>query len=93
MNIELSPEVARGKYSNLAIITHSPSEFIMDFIEILPGLPKPEVESRIVMSPEHAKRLMFALQENIAKYEANIRKIEIPTTPNQVPPMGFGGEA
>jgi len=93
MNIELPIEVARGKYANLAVITHSPSEFIMDFIEILPGLPKPEVQSRIIMSPEHAKRLMLALQENIAKYEANIRKIDLPTIPNPVPPMGFGGEA
>ena len=93
MNIELSPETARGKYSNLAIITHSPSEFIMDFVEILPGMPKPEVQSRIVMSPEHAKRLLMALQDNIQKYEANVRKIELPAPNNPIPPMGFGGEA
>ena len=92
--IEISPEIARGKFSNLAIISHSPSEFVIDFLEILPGMHKPEVQTRVVMAPEHAKRLLDALQENISKYESNIHKIEI-TKNNQgaVPPMGFGGEA
>lgn len=75
INIELKPEVARGSYSNLAIITHSRSEFILDFATILPGLPKPEVQSRIVMAPEHCKRLLNALLDNINKYEAQFGPI------------------
>ena len=72
LNIELSAEVAEGTYSNLAVISHSTSEFVVDFIRIMPGTPKANVKSRIILTPEHAKRLLFALQENIAKYE-NIR--------------------
>lgn len=75
INIELKPEVARGSYSNLAIITHSRSEFILDFATILPGLPKPEVQSRIVMAPEHCKRLLNALVDNISKYETQFGQI------------------
>ena len=70
LSIDIKPEVAKGNYSNLAIITHSHSEFILDFAEILPAIPKPEVVSRIIMTPEHAKRLMLALQDNIYKYES-----------------------
>ena len=77
INIELKPEVARGSYSNLAIITHSRSEFILDFATILPGLPKPEVQSRIVMAPEHCKRLLNALVDNISKYEAQFGHLEM----------------
>ena len=77
INIELKPEVARGSYSNLAIITHSRSEFILDFATILPGLPKPEVQSRIVMAPEHCKRLLNALVDNISTYEAQFGQIEL----------------
>ena len=69
INLEIKPEIARGNYSNLAVITHSHSEFIIDFAEILPGLPKPEIVSRVVMTPEHVKRLMNALADNVAKYE------------------------
>ena len=69
MNIELKPEVAKGNYANLAIISHSRSEFVIDFASILPGLPKPEVQSRIIMTPEHSKRLLAALTDNIRKYE------------------------
>ena len=72
LNIELSEEVAEGVYSNLAIITHSPSEFIFDFIRIMPGVPKGRVKSRIVMTPEHAKKLMRALNDNISKYEKKL---------------------
>ncbi len=75
INIELKPEVARGSYSNLAIITHSRSEFILDFATILPGLSKPEVQSRIVMAPEHCKRLLNALLDNLGKYEAQFGPI------------------
>ncbi|MBN1158194.1 MAG: DUF3467 domain-containing protein [Bacteroidales bacterium] len=70
INVELKEDVAQGTYSNLAIITHSPSEFVMDFIRIMPGISKAEVKSRIILTPEHAKRLMLALKDNIAKYES-----------------------
>ena len=69
-NLEIRPEIAGGEYSNLAIITHSHSEFILDFAKMLPGLPKPQVSNRIIMTPEHAKRLMNALVDNIQKYES-----------------------
>ena len=71
LQIELKEEVAQGTYANLAIITHSTSEFVLDFVRIMPGLPKANVQSRIVMTPEHAKRLMYALQDNVNKYEKN----------------------
>jgi hypothetical protein len=69
ISLDLKPEIAKGSYSNLAIITHSRSEFIIDFATMLPGLPKPEIGSRLIMTPEHAKRLLMALQDNIIKYE------------------------
>lgn len=78
LNLELKAEVARGTYSNLAIITHSHSEFIIDFAEMLPGLPKPEIASRIIMTPEHAKRLLNALVDNVGKYESQFGTIELP---------------
>ena len=70
LNIELSEEVAQGTYSNLAIITHSPSEFVLDFVRVVPGVPKAQVKSRIILTPDHAKRLMKALQDNLQKYES-----------------------
>jgi hypothetical protein len=70
LNIELNEEVAEGIYSNLAIITHSRSEFIVDFVKMLPGVPKAKVKSRIILTPQHAKRLLKALQDNIQKFEA-----------------------
>ena len=70
INIELKEEVAQGIYSNLAIISHSSSEFVLDFVRIMPGIPKAEVKSRIILTPEHAKRLLLALSENMGKYEA-----------------------
>lgn len=76
--IELSPEVAEGVYANLAIITHSSAEVLMDFIRVLPGTPHAKVKSRIVMAPEHAKRLLMALQDNIIKYEKAFGPIRIP---------------
>jgi len=94
LNIELSAEVAEGTYSNLAIISHSSSEFVIDFNRMMPGTPKANVKSRIILTPEHAKRLLFALQDNINKYEQQNGKIKVPDN-NQLPPipMGFGGEA
>ena len=70
LNIELTEEIAEGTYANLAIITHSPAEFVMDFVNIMPNMPKAKVKSRIVMTPVHAKRLMRALVENIKRYES-----------------------
>jgi len=92
INIELKEDVAQGTYSNLAIITHSPSEFVIDFVRIMPGLPKAEVKSRIILTPEHAKRLLMALQDNIAKYESvhgPIKHIESGGGTNL--PLNFGG--
>jgi len=70
INIELSEEVAEGTYANLAIITHSQAEFIVDFVNMMPGVPKARVKSRIIMTPQHTKRLFRALKENIMKFEA-----------------------
>jgi hypothetical protein len=89
LNIELSEEIADGIYSNLAIITHSHSEFVIDFIKVMPGVPKAKVKSRIVLTPQHAKRLMKALKENITKYESvngTVKDVE----PMAIP-LNFGG--
>lgn len=93
LNIELSAEVAEGTYSNLAIISHSNTEFVVDFVRIMPGTPKANVKSRIILTPEHAKRLLFALQENISKFETANGKIKVGEQ-QKIPPMSFsGGEA
>jgi hypothetical protein len=92
ISIELKEDVAQGIYSNLAIITHSTSEFIVDFVRIMPGMPKAEVKSRIILTPEHAKRLLAALKDNIAKYEAvhgTIKNAE--GQGGMMLPMNFGG--
>ncbi len=65
INIELKEDVAQGTYSNLAIITHSSSEFVLDFVRVMPGIPKAEVKSRIILTPEHAKRLLHALKRTL----------------------------
>ena len=93
LEIHLSEEVAQGNYSNLAIIAHSSSEFIIDFATMLPGLPKARVKSRVVLTPEHAKRLLMSLQENITRYESNIGKINIPTKQPMIDPFGSKGNA
>ena len=89
VNIELTDEVANGVYSNLAIITHSPSEFVTDFIQMMPGVPKGKVRSRVIMTPQNAKRLSEALQDNLKKYEQAYGTIDIKNTP-PMPPMNFG---
>lgn len=89
LNIELTEEVAEGTYSNLAIISHSNSEFVLDFIKVMPGLPKAKVKSRILMTPQHAKRLMRALQDNVAKFESQNGEITDADGPQF--PMNFGG--
>lgn len=89
--------MAQGTYSNLAVITHSSSEFVIDFVRIMPGIPKAKVKSRIILTPEHAKRLMMALQDNISKYEGHHGPIKVSEGGGHVPPMpmSFGpqGEA
>jgi hypothetical protein len=92
LEIHLTDEVAQGNYSNLAIIAHSSSEFIIDFATVLPGLKKANVKSRVILTPEHAKRLLLSLQENITRYESNIGKIEIhqPSRNNEDPLVGMG---
>ncbi len=87
LDLDLDETVAQGVYSNLAIISHSTSEFILDFAAVLPGVPKAKVKSRIVLTPEHAKRLLISLQENITRYESNVGKIVIPK-PQQPDGMG-----
>ncbi len=88
LNIELPEDVADGTYSNLAVITHSQSEFVCDFVQMMPGMPKAKVRSRVVMTPENAKRLLNALQDNISKYEEQRGKIA--AEGQNLPPMNFG---
>ncbi|NDA60553.1 MAG: DUF3467 domain-containing protein [Chitinophagia bacterium] len=89
LHIEISEEVAEGSYANLAIITHTDAEFVIDFVNLMPGVPKCKVKSRVIFTPMHAKRFMKALQENVSRFEASIgtikdlEQIEIP--------MNFGG--
>ncbi len=83
INIELGEKEAEGIYSNLAIITHSPAEFIIDFTRVVPGVPKAKVHSRIITTPQHAKMLMRALQDNIDKFEARFGEIKLENQPNQ----------
>lgn len=89
LNIEISEEVAEGSYANLAIITHSHAEFVIDFVNVMPGTPKSKVKSRIIFTPQHAKRFMKALNENISRYEAangsikDLEEIQLP--------LSFGG--
>ncbi len=89
INIELGEEVADGVYSNLAIITHSNTEFVVDFVRLMPGVPKAKVKSRIILTPQHAKRLMKALQENLGKFESVHGPIKDSGNPGL--PMNLGG--
>jgi hypothetical protein len=89
LNIELSEEIADGIYSNLAIITHSNSEFVIDFVKVMPGVPKAKVKSRIVLTPQHAKRLLAALQDNVQKFESVHGVIK--QTESIGIPLNFGG--
>ena len=90
INIELSEEIAEGIFSNLAIITHSNTEFVLDFIRVMPGVPKAKVKSRIILTPEHAKRLMSAMQDNIEKFESINGRIKTQEEPSGFL-MNFGG--
>jgi hypothetical protein len=90
LNIELTEDIAEGEYANLALIAHSTSEFVVDFIRMMPGAPKARVKARIILTPEHAKRLLAALEENVQRFEQSYGTIklhqEAPTYP-----MNFGG--
>ena len=91
LKIELTPEVAEGIYANLAIITHSSSDFVVDFARLLPGVPKAQVKSRVILAPEHAKRLLLALQENIVRYEREFGPIKLPNQePRTIAPFSKG---
>ena len=89
LNIEISEEIAEGAYANLAIITHSHAEFVIDFVSVMPGTPKSKVKSRIIFTPQHAKRFMKAMNDNIARFESvngiiqDLEEVQIP--------MNFGG--
>ena len=92
LSLELTEDVAQGIYSNLAIVTHSSAEFVLDFVRVVPGVPKAKIKSRIIVTPEHAKRLIAALQDNVTKYESvygKIKSVEGNGTPNI--PVNFGG--
>ncbi|MDP2188033.1 MAG: DUF3467 domain-containing protein [Sphingobacteriaceae bacterium] len=90
INIELGEDVADGVYSNLAIITHSNAEFVIDFVRMMPGVPKARVKSRIILTPHHAKRLLAALADNVSKFEQVHGEIETNDHPGGLP-MTFGG--
>ncbi len=77
IDLELDEATAMGHYANLAIISHSASEFVVDFAAIMPGVPKAKIKSRIILSPEHAKRLLMSLQDNITRYESAVGRIDI----------------
>ncbi|BEG99758.1 DUF3467 domain-containing protein [Bacteroides sedimenti] len=93
LQIELSDDVAQGIYANLAVITHSSSEFIVDFIRVMPGLPKAGVKSRVILTPEHAKRLMRALEDNVRKYENSFGPIRLNEDSAAQPISGLAGDA
>ncbi|WP_400193463.1 DUF3467 domain-containing protein [Hymenobacter sp. B81] len=90
INIELSEDIAEGEYANLAMIAHSSSEFVIDFIRLMPGLPKAKVKARVVITPEHAKRLLAALADNIERYERSFGPVK---AQGEMPsfPMNFSG--
>lgn len=90
INIELGEKEAEGTYSNLVLISHSPAEFVFDFIRVVPGRPKAKVYARIIMAPQHAKGLLGALQDNIAKYESQFGEIKQLSTPPRVSSTNVG---
>ena len=93
INIELDESIAQGLYSNLVIVNHSPTEFVLDFINVMPGAPKAKVRSRIILTPDHTKKFINALGENLTKYEKSFGKIK--NFQKEVMPISFGpkGEA
>lgn len=93
IQIELKEDVAQGTYANLAVITHSSSEFVIDFIRVLPGMPKAGVQSRVILAPEHAKRLLHALEENLRAYERTFGPIRMKDEMDFPPLTNVKGEA
>lgn len=93
LNIELPEEVSEGIYSNLAIISHSHSEFVIDYIRLMPNVPKAKVKARVILTPQHAKRLLRAMADNIKKYEQQFGVIEETSDPHGYPPMNFNTPA
>lgn len=93
LDIDLDDAVAQGHYSNLVLIAHSSSEFILDFATVLPGVSKAHVKSRIILTPEHAKRLLWSLQENIARYESSMGKYESSMGKIEIPTPNAGGDS
>ncbi|NDV63832.1 DUF3467 domain-containing protein [Bacteroides sp. 224] len=93
LQIELKEDIAQGTYANLAIITHSSSEFILDFIRVMPGVPKAGVQSRVILAPEHAKRLLKALEDNVWKYERTFGPIRLGEGEELPPIVNMQGEA
>ncbi len=91
INIELTEEIAEGVYSNLAMVAHSNSEFVIDFIRLMPGVPKAKVKARVILTPEHAKRLLQALSDNISKFEDNFGTIKQADEEQVRFPLNFGG--
>ena len=92
VQIDIKPEVAQGEYSNLVLIAHSSSDFILDFAKILPGMQQPQVKSRVILAPEHAKKLLLALKENIFNYESAYGEINISDqAPRTIAPFNTGG--
>ena len=91
INIDLKEDIAQGIYSNLAVITHSSAEFVLDFVRVMPGVPKAEVKSRIILTPEHAKRFLNALKDNVEKYEKMHGPIRNSEGGGPMMPMNFGG--
>jgi hypothetical protein len=89
IGIELPEEIADGTYANLAVIAHSHAEFIVDFIRLVPNVPKAKVKSRIILTPQHAKQLLMALNDNVKRYEMQHGTIKTPPTPPGFPPMNF----
>jgi hypothetical protein len=90
INIELSEEMAEGIYANLAMIAHSNTEFVIDFIRLMPGVPKAKVKSRIVMTPEHAVRFLQALKDNVERYQDSFGDIKDMSDMPKIP-FNFGG--
>ena len=93
LNIEVPEEIAGGVYSNFVIVGHNSSEFVLDFVQILPGLPQAKVRSRVIVAPQHAKRLLAALEDNVHKFEAQFGRIATHDSPSNVPPGFPGGPA
>jgi hypothetical protein len=92
LDIELNEEIAEGTYSNFAIITHSQTEFIIDFVRMMPGVPKGKVKSRIILAPQHAKRLLMALGDNLSRYEHAFGDVELHDQAESAIPLNFGGQ-